>query len=96
MLATALKSTAVAALLGLGLAGAATTPAAADTLRTRCYGADCVRWRCNDMGFDCIRVGYYDRDPYDRDAPYARYYDYDSERYVAPPDYDDDYDYDPY
>jgi len=101
MLAYALKTTAIAALLGLGVAGAVSTGASADTIRTRCYGDDCVRLRCNDLGFDCVRTGYFDRGDYDRVQPYGytRAYDYYPDAtttYVAPPApvYDYDYHYD--
>jgi hypothetical protein len=57
MLANTLKTTAIAALLGLGVAGAANSSASADTIRTRCNGDDCVRLRCNDFGDDCCRIG---------------------------------------
>jgi hypothetical protein len=53
-----LKGSALAALIGIGLASAGTTPAAADTLKTRCYGGQCYRLQCNDFGYDCVRVAY--------------------------------------
>ena len=66
MLANTLKTTALAALLGLGVAGASATSASAYTIKTRCYGDDCVRMQCNNYGYDCFRIGYVDRDDYDR------------------------------
>ena len=107
MLANTLKTAAMAGLLGLGLAGAGGTAASAYTVKTRCYGNDCVKMQCNDFGYDCYRIGYTER--YDYDRPYAyttrsytyapydsdggSYRDYDSDRYDARPyDYDDDYD----
>ncbi len=54
----ALKTAAVAALLGVGLMGAGVAPASADTVRTQCYGGDCYRVRCNDFGYDCVNIGY--------------------------------------
>jgi hypothetical protein len=103
MLANAVKTTAMAALLGLSVAGAISTSASANTIRTRCNGDDCVRLRCNDFGDDCTRVGYFERHDYDRVLPhgYTRAYDYYSpDTYVTPGytydndyfhDYDDDY-----
>lgn len=94
MLANTLKTTALAALLGLGVLGASGTAASAYTIKTRCYGDDCVRLQCNNYGYDCIRTGYYDRDDYDRPYGYTRTYSY------YPYDYDDgyyrDYDVHPY
>jgi len=86
MLANALKITAIAALLGLGVAGAASSSALADTIKTRCTGDDCVRLRCNDFGGDCFRIGYFERHDYDRALPYGytRTYDYSyPDTYVA-------------
>ncbi|HEY6578299.1 MAG TPA: hypothetical protein VIY09_03175 [Rhizomicrobium sp.] len=109
MLANALKTTAMAALLGLGVAGAAATPASADTVRSRCDGDNCVRLQCNDYGYDCFRIGYYDRGYYSRDyddqggsygyAPaysYAPAYNYTPDYYpdYAAPGYWDGYNYD--
>ncbi|HEY2445621.1 MAG TPA: hypothetical protein VGI20_07790 [Rhizomicrobium sp.] len=101
MLANALKTTAIAALLGLGLAGAVGTSASAYTIKTRCNGDDCMRLRCNDFGDDCYRIAYFERNDYDRVLPfgYTRTYDYDyPDTYVAPGYYHDydDYDYDDY
>lgn len=107
MLASTLKTAAMAGLLGLGLAGAGSTAASAYTIKTRCYGDDCVRMQCNDFGYDCFRIGYTERYDYDRPYSYAPrsytyypdyddgyYRDYDTDRYYARPyDYDDDYDY---
>jgi len=108
MLANTLKTAAMAALLGLGIAGASSTAASASTIKTRCYGDNCVRMQCNDFRYDCFRIGYFDRD-YDR--PYTRTYtyypysynyddgyyrDYDTYRYRNHYDYDNDYDYDDY
>jgi hypothetical protein len=89
--------TAAAAVLGLGAIAVTGTSASADTFRTRCYGDDCVRLQCDDWGRDCFRISRFDRDDYDRAAPY-RY----TESYnVYPdttygPDYDYDYNYNPY
>ena len=108
MLANTLKTTAIAALLGLGVAGASGTAASAYTIKSRCYGDDCVRMQCNDFGYDCFRIGSYERYDYDRPYgytrtytyyPYAydydRYYrDYDTDRYRNHYDYDNDYDED--
>lgn len=94
MLAKALKTTAIAALLGLGMAGAATTTASAYTIKTRCTGDDCVRLQCNDWGDNCFRIGYYERYDYDRSVPYGyeRTYDHYYPGYTVP-DTDRDYDY---
>jgi hypothetical protein len=92
MLANTLKTTAIAALLGLGIAGASGSSAAAYTIKTRCNGNDCVRMQCNDFGYDCYRMGYIDRRDYDRPYGYTRTYTY----YPYAYDYDDGYyrDYD--
>ena len=90
-----LKTAAVAALLGVGLAGAGATSASADTIRTRCVGDDCYRVRCNDFGFDCVSISYEapayrpfrSRYVCDADGDYChwtRTYDYDR-------DFDDEY-----
>ena len=100
MLANALKTTAIAALLVSGVAGAASSSASADTIKTRCTRDDGVRLRCNDFGDDCFRIGYFERHDYDRALPYGytRTYDYYyPDTYVAPGytyynDYDHDYD----
>jgi hypothetical protein len=100
-LSKALKTAAIAGLLGVGLAGAGTTSASADTIRTRCFGDDCYRERCNDLGFDCINIGYYDEHIYrpgqwryvcddDGNCHWARLYNYDR---VYERDYDYDYGY---
>ena len=73
-----LKTAAVAALLSAGVAGAGATSAAADTIRTKCYGDDCYRVRCNDYGFDCVNIGYVE--------PVARPYHH---RYVCDANGDD-------
>ena len=109
MLANTLKTTALAALLGLGVAGASATSASAYTIKTRCYGDDCVRMQCNNYGYDCFRIGYVDRDDYDRaytrtytyypysyDYDNGYYRDYDTYRYRNHFDYDNDYDEDDY
>ena len=108
MLAKTLKTAAVAALLGFGVAGAGGTAASAYTIKTRCNGDDCVRLQCNNYGYDCFRIGYTEQYDYDRPysyttRTYSSYpYDYDSgydrDYYVRPYhyDYDDDYDYDDY
>ena len=103
MLTKALKITAIAALLGLGVTGAATTSASAYTVKTRCTGVDCVRLQCNDWGNDCFWIGYFDRDryDYDRSLPYGYertyvYPDYAVPDYAVPDngyDYYHDYDY---
>lgn len=96
-LSRTLKALPVAALLGIGLAGASALPASADTVRTRCYGDDCYRVRCDDWGFDCVNIGYeapavrpfHSRwvcDANGDDCHWARFYDYD-----RPYDYDDGY-----
>lgn len=87
MLANALKTAAIAALLGLGAAGAASTSASAYTIKTRCFGDDCVRMQCNDFGYDCLRIGRSDRDDYDRVLPYGyeRTYEYGPEYVPAHP-----------
>lgn len=95
MSARALKTMAIAALLGLGVAGAATTSASAYTIKTRCTGDDCARLQCNDWGDDCFRIGYFERYDYDRVLPYGyeRTYEYAPEyapSYAVP---DHDYDY---
>jgi len=106
MLANTLKTAAIAALLGLGVAGASGTAASAYTIKTRCNGDDCVRMQCNDFGYDCVRTGYYDRDyyqPYSYTRTYTYYpysYDYDNgyygdyDTYPSRDRYDYDYDYD--
>lgn len=109
MLANTLKTAALAALLGLGVAGVSGTIASAYTIKTRCYGDDCVRMQCNNFGHDCYRIGYYDRDDYDRAYtrsytyyPYSYdyddgyYRDYDAYHYRNHFDYDNDYDEDDY
>ena len=100
MLATTLKTTAIAALFGLGALGASGTAASAYTTKTRCDGDGCVRMQCNDFGYDCFRIGYTERYDYDRPYSYTTrtysYYpdtDYDDGYY---PDYDRDYDAGPY
>lgn len=86
MLTNTLKTTALAALLGLGVAGTSGTAASAYTIRTRCYdGGDCVRLQCNDFGYDCFRIGYTER--YDYDRPYSRT----TRTYTYAPDSDDGY-----
>jgi hypothetical protein len=92
MLAHTLKTTAIAALLGLGVAGANGSSAAAYTIKTRCNGDDCVRMQCNNYGDDCFRIGYFDRGDYDRPYGYTRTYTY----YPYSYDYDNGYyrDYD--
>jgi hypothetical protein len=71
-----LKTTALAALLGIGAAVTAAAPASADTITTRCFGDDCYRVRCDDAGFDCVRYNpAYDRDYYDY-SNYSPYSDY--------------------
>jgi len=108
MLANTLKTAAVAALLGLGIAGTSGTVASAYSMRTRCDGDDCVRLQCNDFGYDCFRVGAVER--YDYDQPYSyrtrtytyypydydTYRDYDTDHYYPNYDYDYDNDYDDY
>lgn len=91
----ALKTAAVAALLGVGLAGAGATSASAEIIKTQCFGDDCYRVRCDDWGFDCVRTGYIDRD-YDRGyrAYRSRYIcDADGEYCHWTRTYDDDYPY---
>ena len=100
MLANALKTTAIAALMAFGVAGAVSSSASADTIKTRCAGDDCVRLRCNDFGDDCFRIGYFERHDYDRALPYGytrTYNYYYPDTYVTPGytyynDYDHDYD----
>ncbi len=58
LLSNALKTTAIAALFGLAVAGTSAVPVSAATYETRCYGDDCYRVRCNDFGFNCIRMEY--------------------------------------
>ena len=96
LLSNILKTTAVAAFAGLGVA-AVVSPAAAATYETRCYGDDCYRVRCNDFGYNCVRteslgdvgyVRYRDRMVCDADGDdchmvRTRTYDYDRD--------DDDY-----
>lgn len=96
MLAKLLKTTTIAALLGFGVAAAATTSASAYTIKTRCSGDDCVRLQCNDWGYDCFRIGYYERSDYDRPAPYGyeRTYNYYPDYTVPNYDYDYYHDYD--
>ena len=93
MFKNTLKTAAMTALLGLGMAGAGGTAASAYTIRTNCDGSDCVRMRCNDLGYDCVRVA--DIDRYDYDRPYV----YTTQTYTYYPyayDYRDGYyrDYD--
>lgn len=99
-LSRALKTAAVAAVVGVGFAGAGAAPASADTIRTHCFGDDCYREHCNDFGYDCVNIGYYDAHvyrpdhwryvcDYDGDCHWARVY---NDR-VYERDYDDDYDY---
>jgi hypothetical protein len=57
LLSNILKTTAVAAFAGLGVA-AVVSPAAAATYETRCYGDDCYRVRCDDFGYACRRMEY--------------------------------------
>lgn len=92
-LSNALKGSALAALIGIGFASAGAMPAAADTLKTRCYGGQCYRLQCNDFGYDCERVAYLGnvgylrhRDRYICDA------DGDECRWVRTRVYDDDMD----
>ena len=85
MLVNTLKTAALAALLGVAAAGTSGTSASAYTIKTRCFGNDCVRMQCNDYGYDCFRVGYVDRDDYDR--AYTRTYTY----YPYSYDFDDGY-----
>ena len=59
LLSNALKTTAIAGLLGLATIGASANTASAATYETRCYGDDCYRVRCDDFGFDCRRVDYF-------------------------------------
>jgi hypothetical protein len=66
-LSNGLKLTALAGLIGLGVCGAAATPAAAATYETRCYGDNCYRMRCNDFGYNCSRIDYYGDVAYMRD-----------------------------
>lgn len=107
MLANTLKTTAIAALLGLGVVGASGTAASAYTIRTRCNDDGCVRLQCNDFGDDCFRVGYTERYDYDRPYSYTTrtytyapnyddgyYRDYDEDAYPPPPPDNYDYDYD--
>ena len=109
MLAHTLKTAAIAALLGLVMAGASGSSASAYTIRTRCTGDDCVRMQCNNYGYDCFRIGYFDRDDYDRaytrtytyypysyDYDTGSYRDYDVDHYRNNFDYDNDYDEDDY
>jgi hypothetical protein len=32
-----------------------------ETYRTTCHGSDCVRFLCNEAGFQCVFLGYFDR-----------------------------------
>ena len=90
-LSNVFKMTACAALLGVAaFAGSARTASAA-TYETRCYGDDCYRVRCNNLGFDCERIErlgdvryirYRDREVCDEDGDNChwvrtRIYDYD-------------------
>lgn len=89
MLANTLKTTALAALLGLGAAATGGTAASAYTIRTRCENGDCVRLQCNNYGYDCFRIGYTERD-YNRPYSYmTRSYTYTPETYT--PDYTEGY-----
>jgi len=99
-LSRALKIAAVAGVVGLGLAGTGTiTSASADTIRTQCFGDDCYRQRCDDFGYDCVNIGYYDEHVYrpgrwrwtcedDGGCHWTRIYN--DDRYYEH-DYDDDY-----
>jgi hypothetical protein len=92
LLSNILKTTAVAALVGIGVAASASLAAAA-TYETRCYGDDCYRVRCDDFGYACRRmesmgdVGYVrhrdrlmcDADGDDCHWVRARIYDYDND-----------------
>jgi hypothetical protein len=91
MLANTLKTAAMAALLGLGVAGASGTGATAYTIKTKCNGDDCVRIQCNDFGYDCFRVGYFDRNEYDRPYGYTRTNTYYPPRYDFDNGYYDDF-----
>lgn len=62
----ALKTTAVAGLLGLGAIVAATGSAFADYTTTRCYGDTCRVVRCDNDGDYCQTLSRYDRDSYRR------------------------------
>jgi hypothetical protein len=58
MLRNILKTSTAAALIGLGVVAASATTAAARTYETRCFGDDCYRVRCNDFGYNCVRMEY--------------------------------------
>lgn len=101
-LSRALKTAAIAGVVGLGLSGTgAVTSASADTIRTQCFGDDCYRQRCDDFGYDCVNIGYYDEHVYrpshwryvcdydSDDCHWARIYTYDRDDYDR---YDRDYD----
>jgi hypothetical protein len=75
MLSNILKTTALAALLGLGAVATGAAPAAADTVTTHCFGDDCYRVRCDDFGDNCVRIS---NDTYDYDRLY-------NSRYARPP-----------
>jgi len=85
MISNTLKTAAVAAFIGLGAAVARSAPAAADTITTQCFGGDCYRVRCNDLGYDCVRMTY---DTYDRDRYYDTTYSADRSRLVCDADGD--------
>jgi len=92
MLANALKTTGLAALLGLGVI-AASGNAEADMYKTRCYGDDCVQLRCDDWGRGCFRIGQFDRNAPTAVEPqgYTETYREYPDSYYAPPPPDDGY-----
>ena len=91
MLANTLKTAAVAALLGLGVASGSGTAASAYTIQSRCDDEGCVRLQCDNFGDDCVRIGYTEHDDYDRPYSYTRTYTYYPPRYDGENGYFDGY-----
>jgi hypothetical protein len=64
LLVDILKVAALALVLGVAEIGASGSSAAADpneTYRTNCRGNDCVRFLCDEVGHNCLLLGYFDR-----------------------------------
>jgi hypothetical protein len=93
MLAKALTAAALALALGHSGAEASSRFPNGDTFRTACFKDDCVRYLCNDVGQDCLRLGYFARRDEERQdlpeynadpAPAAAPKDEDSNAFGAP------------
>lgn len=76
---TALKTVALAGLLGTGLMLAGTTSASAAYTKTACDNGLCKTIECNDNGEHCITLRYFHRAPYRRYYDTTTYYDSDSD-----------------